>query len=211
MSQPAPPAALNSPALLICLASSSLLILLATFQWSVIEWVTPFLVLPIQGAAWLFFAASLVLATVAAFRARRTSARAIAPLALCALAAALLATVPFTRIWLSANFHLKQEGREAVVLRVTSGELQPNVKHNSSLIALPSGPNLSAGGNEIVVQASSKGSFVFFFTFRGILGSAGGFLWVPPGASPTEFRLFNEQLGEVIAYAPNWHFISTAP
>jgi hypothetical protein len=210
MPQSARFAAVKSPTLLICLTASSLLVALAALQWTLIDWITPFLMLPVQSAAWLFFVVSLILAMVAAVRGRRSPARALVPLAVCILTIALLATTPFTRIWLATNFHFKQSARETVVREVANGKLHPNVKHNAALIALSSHPNLSAGGNEVVFQQSSRGPFVFFFTFRGILGSASGFLWVPPGASPNEFRLFNEELGEVIAYAPNWYFISAA-
>jgi hypothetical protein len=209
MQQPARFAAFRSPVLLMCVAASTVLVALAAFHWTLIDWITPFLMPPVQGAAWLFFATALIFALVEAVRSRRAPARALAPVAVCFIAVAMLATVPFTRIWLAANFYLKLSDRETVVRRVVNRELRPNVSHNSALIALPALPELSSGGNEIIIQQLDQGPYVFFFTYRGILDNASGFVWVPPGASPGEFR--HSEFAEITPYAPNWYFVSSAP
>jgi hypothetical protein len=209
MQQPVRFAAFRSPILLMCVTASTAVVAVNAFHWTLIDWITPFLMPPVQGAAWLFFATALAFALVETVRSRRAPTRALAPIAVCFIAIALLATVPFTRIWLAANFRLKLSDREAVVRQVVNHELRPNVSHNSALIALPPRPELSSGGNEIIIQPSDRGPFVFFFTYRGILDNASGFVWVPPGASPGEFR--RSEFAEVIPYAPNWYFVSTAP
>lgn len=203
--------AFRSKTFLACTLSSALLLTVAASRWSLVDWLTPFLMLPVEGLVWLVFGLSILFAVVAAVRHRAAPAKALTPIAVCLVALALVFTVPFTSLWLGANFFLKRDGREDVVRQVISGKLVPNVQHNGSLIALPPGASLSAGGNEVVVHRVEQGPFILFFTFRGILDSAAGFLWVPPGASPDQFATLNGPIAELVPYAPNWYFISMAP
>jgi hypothetical protein len=201
----------RSKTLALCIASSALLLGVAALRWSLVDILTPFLLIPIEGVVWLLFACVLLASVVAAVRHRSNRLKALLPLAVCAAALTAVLSVPFTQIWLSANFHLKRQAREHVVHEMLAGTLRPNVQHNRSLVALLGGASVSAGGNEVVTHDAPTGKFVFFFTYRGILNSASGFLWVPSGASPEQFAELNGPIAEAIQYAQNWYFISMAP
>lgn len=83
--------------------------------------------------------------------------------------------------------------------------------YNASLIALPKPPNLSMGGNEIIVEGVTKNPYVFFFTFRGIVDKDfdpySGFLWVPDGGKPEQFMDANESGTEIVPFSGHWYFI----
>ena len=100
--------------------------------------------------------------------------------------------------------------RQEVVEKVYSGELVPNVRHNSSLIALGAEySKLSMGGNEIVVQDIDGLVYVFFFTYRGILDNYSGFLFVPDGGDPRNYSDLNEDdVTQIVKYADNWYWAS---
>ena len=78
--------------------------------------------------------------------------------------------------------------------RVEAGELKPNVDHNKNLIALGDRePNVSAGGNDIVVDETDEGTYVLFLTSRGLKHYFTGFLHVPPGGDPKKFFEFEDK------------------
>jgi len=129
------------------------------------------------------------------------------PLAASLGALSIAAFVPFTQIWLYANFYLKKNAREQVIERVKSGEYGPNMAQNAGVIALPADNNVSSGGNVIVVQGNRSNPYVFFFTFHGILDNYSGFLWVPTGGKPQEFQDADEIGTEVEHFGGNWYFI----
>jgi hypothetical protein len=70
------------------------------------------------------------------------------------------------------------------VARVEAGELKPNVDHNKNLIALGDRePNVSAGGNDIVVDEPTKAPSAVSDLARPE-ALFHGFLRVPPAAIP---------------------------
>ena len=92
--------------------------------------------------------------------------------------------------------------------RGESGTLRPNVAHNGSLIALGrSGPNVSAGGNEMMVETRADKPWVLFFTFRGI-NHYSGFLHVPDGGDPDTFADLSERRHQIVPHAPGWYFVA---
>jgi hypothetical protein len=189
----------------VSLLTASCLVAATALQWTLVD-LLPFLVDLLLLALWLGLLLCCVWAAAHAVRNRRYGWRAIAPLAVCIAAWAVVDSVPFTRLWLQANFHLLREQREAVVARVQDGSLQPNVPHNASLIALGSGRTLSMGGNEIVVEEHGGEKFVFFFTHRGILDNYSGFLFVPEGGNPRAFSDLAEAESQLVPYGGPWYF-----
>ncbi|MDR0634155.1 MAG: hypothetical protein LBF91_04175 [Azoarcus sp.] len=196
-----------SMALCFSFISALVLLIALVFQWNVIDALTPFLGVPLLGLAWFPVMLSAVLAVAHAYRNRSKGAYAFAPLivTICTLLVAFF--VPFTRLWLYANFHLNLSAREQVVAKVKSGTFRPNVAHSAKLIALPKNSGLSMGGDEIIVEGSSSNPYVFFFTFRGILDNYSGFLWVPDGGKPEQFRDAGELGTEIEPFGGNWYFI----
>jgi hypothetical protein len=98
--------------------------------------------------------------------------------------------------------------REEVVGLIASGKLRPNVRHNSSLIALPSEfAAVSLGGVEVVVERNGDQLKVLFFTFRGVLDSFAGFVYTSDNSAPTDGDFagrfaINRRLEE------RWHYVS---
>jgi hypothetical protein len=193
----------------LCFAFVPALALLLTlaFQWYLADVFTPFFAMPLLGLAWL-------LALLGAFRSaayaclhRREGLSAFAPLLVSAGALLVAFFVPFTSLWLHADFHFNKTAREEVVAKVLSGDLAPNVPHNAKLIALPKDHDVSMGGNEIIVEGPHDRPYVFFFSFRGILDNYSGFLWVPDGARPERFDDASDPGTEIESYGGNWYFI----
>ncbi len=194
-------------ALKLALASGSLLLLAMMFQWDIVDLLTPFLWLPLLALAWFLVALAAILSIWYAVRHRNDGRSALQPLAASCGTLLLAFLVPFTQIWVHANFYLKKSAREQVVAKVKSGEYTVNVPHNTDLISLPDGHDVSKGGNEIIVQGPRDNPYVFFFTFRGILDNYSGFLWVPTGKEPQDFRDAGEREKEIAYFGGNWYFI----
>lgn len=165
--------------------SSILLVLIYAFKWSLVEIITVFLMMPLYGFVWLFFIVCLVFSLTGLLDFKSIGIKCFVPLGVHVVALILVAYVPFTMLWLKADYMINKEQREQVVDKVLNGELQPNVKYNASLINLSDGyPRLSRGGNDIVVEDHEGLTYVFFFTFRGVLDNYSGYLYVPKGGSP---------------------------
>ncbi|MBS1705368.1 MAG: hypothetical protein JST40_05805 [Armatimonadetes bacterium] len=197
---------LNGP-LIFSIISGVTLLGCLTFQWDIVDAVTPFLALPVIGLAYLIAIIGALVAGIHAVRMSGKGGSAFAPLSVSMGTFLLVLIIPFTYLWISANFHMKKGFREQVVSAVQSGIIKPNVSHNSSLIALPSGAHLSSGGDEIVVEGASGKQFVFFFTYRGILDNYSGFLWVPEGKRPEGFADFSDPGTEIVPYGGHWYFV----
>lgn len=166
-----------------------LLIAVHALEWSLVDWLGPFLFAPLVALVWLLFMVAALLALRDGWRQRQLGARAWSALLLCAFALAFTLSAPFTRWWLQADFHWRLPAREAVIAAVRSGQLAPNVAHDASLIALPAGPHVSAGGNEIVVEHHGASHYVFFYTHRGVLDQFAGFLWIDGHGDPLAFQM----------------------
>lgn len=176
------------------------------FQWE-IEDGAPFAGIVVVGVSWISAVAAALWSLVYAIRHARAGLSVFLPLTISLGALVLARVVPFTTISIDVNFWMNKAAREYVVEQVRTSALVPNVDHNGHLISLPTGTGLSAGGDEIVVEGSSKHTFVFFFTFRGIMDNYSGFLWVPEGMTPNEFWDVAERGTQVIRYGDNWYFI----
>jgi hypothetical protein len=189
------------------IASSAMLLLALMFQWNIIDVLTLFIGLPLLGLVWLVVVFGVIWSVIYAYRHRREGLPAYRPTFVYGGAIVIALFVPFTQLWLYANFHINKAAREQVIAKVRSGDFKPNVSHNASLIALPNGYGVSKGGDEIIVQGDRNNPFVFFFTFRGILDNYSGFLWVPDGETPQEFQDAGEAGTEIEPFGGNWYFI----
>ena len=187
--------------------SSGILLLVLAFQWNIVDFLTPLLTLPLLGIAWLLQMLGVILSFLFVYRRRRDGVAAFVPLAVSALAILLAIFVPFTQMWLHVNFDMHKAAREQIIAKVRSGALKPNVSYDDNLIALPKSYNVSMGGEEIIVQGALKNPYVFFFTYRGILDSYSGFLWVPKGKDPRNFMDSGEAGGEIVPFGGDWYFI----
>lgn len=200
-----------SRALIFGLAASALALLAAALHWTLVDLVPVLIFMPLaEPASVLPLAIATLVSVVVLARARgRGTANRLA-LLVCVGAWVALATVPFTRIWLAANFRWHAAARERIVGEIASGKLKPNVDYNASLIALgPGEPHVSAGGNDVVVEMREGGRpWVLFFTFRGVLNHYSGFLYVPDGGDAETFGDLSHRKHQVVRYAPGWYFVA---
>src|SRR5438552_169967 len=154
-------------------------LLLETFELSMADWPSGFVLLGILPlTALLFFGCCVWTATLLP-RIRKGGVKFAIPFLICAATLALLQYAPLQKVALQRNFYWHRADRERIVARVEAGQLKPNVSYNENLIALGDDePNVSAGGNDIVVDQATEGTYVLFLTSRGLKHYLTGFLHV---------------------------------
>jgi hypothetical protein len=192
------------------IAVSLLVIILAAFEWSIIDRITPFLYMPLAGVVWVFFIIAAIAGLTCVFRYRKIGVISFSPLSIMTAAFLIVYFVPFTNLWLKADFALYKKEREEIVKKVYANELKPNVSHNPSLIDLGNSyPLVSMGGNEIVVEEHAGLKYVFFYTFRGILDNYSGFIYVPDGGEPKYYSDLDESNStQITPLDGNWYYAS---
>lgn len=195
----------------VSIFASLALLLLYAFQWSIIDLVTPFLFAPIEGLVWLIFAGISAWSIVHWIRNRRLRLSWL-PLLICCVSFGLVMTLPFTNLWLQYDFTFKRNNRERIVQEVLAGKLAPlrEFAGGTKVIALPQGaPQVSMGGNQILAEVHDGKTYVLFFTYRGILSSYAGFLYVPTAGDPAAFSDLNERSRtQIEKYSDHWFFAS---
>jgi len=184
--------------------------MLAAFQWSIIDRITPFLYMPLVGVVWLFFLIAAITGAICAFKYKKIGKISFLPSSIMASAFLIVYLVSFTNLWLKADFAYYKNEREEIVKKVYERKIKPNVAHNSSLINLGNSyPLVSMGGNEIVVEEHAGLKYVFFFTFRGIMDNYSGFIYVPDGGKPSQYSDLDESNSTQITHLEgNWYYAS---
>jgi hypothetical protein len=183
---------------------------IATFELSMADWPSGFVLMVILPlAALLFFACGLWSATQL-LRVRKDGVRFAIPFLICALTLLALVYAPLQQIYLQHDFWARRTDRERIVARVENGELIPNVDDNKNLIALGERePYVSAGGNDIVIDDRDEGVYVLFLTSRGLKHYFSGFLRVPPGGDPKKFFEFSDKPpSRLVPYDKDWYFVA---
>jgi hypothetical protein len=183
------------------------LILLLAFQWYLVDWVTPFIFVPLLMLAWACFALGAVWAAAHLIRRRAEWRTACLPLTVAALFFLIAVFVPFTRLTIEYEYWIHRAAREAILNQIAAGSLRPA---SDSLLTLPSSaPLVSRGGNQVIVEMHDGSPYVLFFTFRGMLDSYAGFLHVPHGGDPKKFEDLNEtDRSEIEHRDGDWFFVS---
>ena len=197
-------------ALLAAAIISTGTLLLATFELSMADFPSGFVLLGILPLTALLFFGCCVWTATLLLRIRKGGVKFAIPFLICAATLALLVYAPLQQVALQRNFYWHRADRERIVARVEAGELKPNVSYNKSLIALgDKEPNVSAGGNDIVVDQADKGTYVLFLTSRGLKHYFTGFLRVPPGSDPKDFFEFDDKPpSQLVHYDKNWYFVA---
>ena len=185
-------------------------LLLATFELSMAEWPSAFVLLGILPLMALMFFGCCIWTATLLLRVRKGGAKFAIPFLICAATLALLIYAPLQKVALQRNFSWHRTDREQIVARVEAGELKPNVDTNKSMIALgDKEPPVSAGGNDIVVDQAEGGTYVLFLTSRGLKHYFTGFLHVPPGADPKDFFEFDDKPpSQLVQYDKDWYFVA---
>ncbi len=187
-----------------------LLISLYAFTWSIIDRITLFLYLPLAAVVWGLFIGAGIASLTCIRKFKDIRYRSLIPAGVCCLSILIVIFVPFTTLWLELDYWIYKKERQKVVRLIKNGELRPNVAHNHRLIKLGIHyPNISVGGNEVVVEAHGDQKYVLFFTFRGILDNYAGFLYVPKDGSPSRYSdLHEKQVSQIIPLDKNWYYVS---
>lgn len=182
----------------------------ATFELAMSDWPSGFVLLAVVPLVALLFCGCTLWSATLLLKLRSDGMKFALPFLVCAVTMAILAWAPPHRIALQQNFHWHRDSRERIVARVEAGELTPNVRHDSSLIALGDGePNVSAGGNEIVVEETDEGTYVLFLTSRGLKHTFTGFLRIPEGGDPNNFFEFDGKPPRRLErYDKHWYFVA---
>ena len=195
-------------ALLTAVIICSGTLLLATFELSMADWPSAFVLLGILPLTALLFIGCCVWTATLLLRIRKGGVKFAIPFLICAATHALLQYAPLEEIALQRNFQWHRADRERIVARVEKGELKPNVSYNENLIALgDDAPSVSAG-NDIVVDDTKEGTYVLFLTSRGLKHYFTGFLHVPPGGDPNNFFEFEDKPpSRLVRYDKDWYFV----
>lgn len=189
---------------------SLIIVGIVAFQWTIVDLITPFLYAPLVILLGMLFLGTAIASLTVLFQFKKYGLASLAPLAVNIMTLFILFLVPFTDIWLQANFFCYRSAREKVVQQVMDGLLQSNVAHNPALISLGNNYSLvSKGGNEIVVEDHGGGKYIFFYTFRGVLDNYSGFLYLPAGGKPQLFMdLIDVPSSQIIPWDGNWYYVS---
>ena len=197
-------------AVLAATTISVVTLLVATFELSMADWPSSFVLLGILPLMALLFFGCGLWSAILLIRVRRGGAKFASPFVICALTLLILTYAPLQQIALQRNFDWHRTARERIVAQVEAGDLKPNVDTNENLIALGDAePNVSAGGNDIVVDQADEGTYVLFLTSRGLKHSFTGFLHVPPGGDPNKFFEFDDKPPtRLVPYDKDWYFVA---
>lgn len=188
----------------VCPTVALLLVLETTFQWDLVDILTPFVEPGLKGFLWLLFCATSMLAFYVLLCARGAGVvRRLLPMAATIIALILLLTVDFTALILDLDFKTNLANREKCV-----AEFLNHVENNSEMAALPAKfAHLSKGGGEVMIVAQGKEREFLFFTYRGVLDNFSGFLYRSDSQEPTTGKLTG-QYGHVKKLRDHWYFVA---
>jgi hypothetical protein len=197
-------------ALVAAIAISAFTLSVATLELAMADWPSGFVLLVVMPLMALIFCGCALWSATLLLRVRKGGLKFALPFLICALTLAALVYAPLQQIALQQNFNWHREKRERIVARIEADELKPNVSYNKNLIALGDRePNVSAGGNDIVVDETDEGTYVLFLTSRGLKHYFTGFLRVPPGGDPKKFFEFEDKPpSQLVRYDKDWYFVA---
>src|SRR6266567_1678163 len=165
-------------ALIASIASIALLLLISATFWSLVDIITIFLTPFLAKAAWLAVGCAALWALGLAVYRRGRPLRIWLPLAICVVGGASGQWVPFTDLWLRANYHVHRDARRRIVTAFETRQLPaPTAQDSTMVVHLPWAPSTSNGGGDVLVSRNATGLSVLFFTYRGILSNYSGYLY----------------------------------
>ena len=194
----------------LAIISSILLILLEAFWFSIVDVITVFGMVLLSAMIWLFFIGCSIASLTGLLEFETAGKSCLKPIAIQSTALLMVIYIPFTTLWLKGDYIINKEQRNVVVKEVLSGKLVPDFEYNSYSINLGDKyQNLSKGGNEIIIEYHDNFTYVFFYTFRGILDNYAGYLYVPEGGAPDRFSDLDEtESTEIKHIEDHWYFVS---
>jgi hypothetical protein len=132
------------------------------------------------------------------------------PLLICVGTTLILGFAPLGNLGDKLNFFVNRATRNALVAQVEAGTLRTPSNPRSIVLSLGKDvPPVSEGGNEIIVEEHQGKKYVFFFTYRGLLGYYAGFLYVPTGGSPTRYSdLARDTTTRIERLDTHWFYVA---
>ena len=108
---------------LVSIAVSIVALLIATFELSMADWPSGFVVLVVLPLTALVFIACCLWSATQLLRIRSDGVRFAVPFLICVLTLAILLYAPLRQVYLQQNFDWYRADRERIVARVERGEL----------------------------------------------------------------------------------------
>ena len=208
LATPAPAGASVRSGVLAAVTVCLVTLAIATFELSMADWPSGFVMLVILPLGALLFFGCCLWSASQLLRIPKDGAKFALPFLICALTLAALVYAPLQQIYLQYDFRARRADREKIVARVENGELFPNVGYNKNLIALGDNAPPVSAGNDIVVDDKDEGAYVLFLTSRGLKHYFTGFLRVPPGGDPKKFFEFADKPPTRLErYDKDWWFV----
>jgi hypothetical protein len=188
---------------------TAVILLLVYFQWYVVHYVeflnarVFYTIIALLVSLLFFFALGLLVKK----RKEKSLTRRLFPVALVAgLSLALLMT-PLMDRYLEADFEINRAGREELVQRVRSGEVNLG-QRNTSVALPPQYAPLSKGGS-VRLRLTSTGPDLFFFLFRDSRGAFDGYAYVSEDSESSASKFTSGgRSPQVKKIAPHWYWVS---
>lgn len=195
----------------IAVLASAAIIFLSLFEWQITDKISPFGFLFFAVPMLIIFIIAVVFSITAIFKVKIIGFVALIPIGVNAIALLIVLFVPFTDLWLKADFALYKKQREEIVAHVNNGVLKPTVSPYNNKIASINlrPPSLLVSNSKLVIEEHQEGKYVFFYTFHGILDHYSGFLYVPHGGDPRNYSDLGEKhKTSIVTLEDNWFYVS---
>jgi hypothetical protein len=188
----------------IVIGATLVLLGVTAVRWQIADAVTVIGLLGVEVIAGTFQVVALGLAIgVAIGRWRRSRWRAVRPLGIWAVGAALWFAVPWDDLNLAVVWRARHAGFEEVVGLVRRGQLTGYGQTD-----LPSQYRSLSSDGQVWICGSGDSATVMFYTFVGVLSHFSGFVHVNPDVPPSG-DCFRADRVQVVKRAPNWYYVAS--
>jgi hypothetical protein len=196
----------------IFLAAALLVLLLVWFQWDAVTVITVFL-MPFYWLAVGVIIIGMVAAAIIQAVKRRNGkplVRLLAPFVIVAALLFALRYVPFTRLYLEADFTLHTTGREEVVRLIENGEIDFDGER-SGRVELPSRYARLSKSGDVLIHITDDGMSVLFFTFDGVLDNFSGYVYSSEDSESAGYAFVRaNDLREFVKKKEHWYWVSSS-
>jgi hypothetical protein len=192
---------------------SACVLSISIFRWTLVDLLTIFLEPLLEMAVGIVFLGVLTWSFYHFLRKRKTRGmRSGVPLLINACVLLIVVFVPFDAITTKVDFYANYGRRMKVVDDVLHGKMDKYVTQRGAdgdMIHLPVNYlGLSSGGGDIIKYRRDGQNLILFYSFRGILRSFSGFVYVTGNATPQNGD-FGENFFEIEKLKPNWYWVAS--
>lgn len=116
----------------------------------------------------------------------------------------IIVFAPLTEMYVTIDYYLYHSKREDIIEMLYNAE---QVNRNSYIYKLPEKYQSLSCDGEIVIENDYKNKIILFYTYRGIMDSFSGFIYVP-----NSYVLYDEVYGseiiKKIKFNENWYWVA---